>query len=429
MRLLVLSYFILLLPIGSIAGSAQCQGDSDCMNVLMAQCSGGICYPPTMDSDCDGSSSNSNSGILISFSDSSLWCSVTCNTDSDCMPSSGPSTSTTLFCSDYCRQCLTIDDCNALGFVNHLCDFDSGFCFYPSGTVCASNTTYCPSLNCYDDGYRCWKLDLDCSGDQITVETTYYLDDSGNSHQICTGVVNDPPCVVNPDCQKSNDNCVSPNSSVCLAFQFSYACVSCQGDSDCTKFPDTPFCINTMCQTCKLSTNDGCNSSYPYCFYNSLAIVNQCGECLTYSDCKSSTYNYCSSTTLTCGPCSSDNQCKENPETPICEGGLCQKCSTVDNSYCTNPTSICHSISGINSCVECATDSNCTTTALPHCSSSNYTCIGPPLYIVVDANLFVGTSPKQIFANFNQDISTLVSNNNDSPKLLQLQIDNLNSPD
>ena len=423
MRLLVLSYFILLLPLRSLAGSAQCKEDSDCMNVLMATCSGGVCMSPNMDSDCDGSSSASTTGVMISFGDGSTLCSVTCSSNSDCITES----STTWFCSASCRQCLTVDDCNALGFVNHICHFDSGFCFYPSGTVCASNTTYCPSLNCYDDGYRCWKLDSDCSGNQITVQTTYYLDDSGNSHQICTGVVNEPQCVAS-DCQGSNSNCISPNSSVCSAFQNGDACVSCQGDSDCTKFPDTPFCINTMCQTCELSTNDGCNTSYPYCFYNSSAIVNQCAECLTDSDCKSNTYKYCSSTTLTCGPCSSDNQCTENPETPICEGGLCQKCSTVDKSYCTNQTSVCHSISNINSCVECITDSDCTTTALPHCSLSNYTCVGPPLYIAIDANLFVGTSPKQIFVTFNQDISAIISNNNDSSKLLQLQIDNLNSP-
>lgn len=124
-------------------------------------------------------------------------------------------------------------------------------------------------------------------------------------------------------CDAATD-CLDPAAARCDVT--TRACVPCEANPDCARFPDTPVCAA-----------DG-------------ERVGECVTCAADTDCTDPTASRCDLTTNTCVPCDDDDQCT-GPNENVCDAGTCVQC--------TEDTAATHC--GANSCDPVARA--CTTTA------------------------------------------------------------------
>mgnify|MGYP001293480244 CR=1 FL=1 len=338
-QILQVIFFILVLGVNC---DYWCFLDDYCQSMAFYDCKvlTRICREPSSASDCDYLSGKTP--VLLH-----TRCSHTCTSNADCL---GLPAAT--YCAGYCRECCNADDCNTVGFPNHQCM--NGLCVYPSGQSC-SNTLYCPSNNCADDGKRCWKIcdsDSECSNGAVCFKTQ------------CTYQKAVPQCLTAPTSCTSSNDCPTRALPRCQSSQ----CSACTSDADCTKFSATPYCDSGKCQACKSSTHQGCSGSTPFCM---AASDNICVNCRSNSDCTNPSQPRCSSNT--CQPCSSNADCTNFGSRLHCDSGTCQTCVAGTNAGCATPSPICISVSGVNSCYECGTNSDCSSISASECTAS-YSC-------------------------------------------------------
>ena len=232
----------------------------------------------------------------------------------------------------------------------------------------------------------------------------------------CVQCTSDAHCTANPNawgtkCNKTAGYCTCSSSSDCTKKTSGKVChssaqvCSCAKDTDCQTGYKCIESIGSGIKVCRIPCkNDSyCtgNKSYPYCDTK----TGLCAECKTSANCTSGyTWgNNCIDNT-TYGKqcrCSSNADCKNNPNGPTCYSTY-KKCSCAKDADCTNKTypkcsppykgatynncqkacttskdcdSTLKCLTSLKKCGECAADTDCTSSTAKFCDTATNKCM------------------------------------------------------
>lgn len=162
------------------------------------------------------------------------------------------------------------------------------------------------------------------------------------ANNICVECLTDEQCVKNPGslgakCAAASNACSCTEDSQCKGkihgarCDSTYSMCSCADDTDCV----APWrCISTLfgasvCGKPCLQDTDCTSSTYSKCDTS----TGRCGQCLKDSDCVSSTNKYCLVSAGKCVACKTDAHCADGVA-PYCDSasGICSQCG--EDSHC-----------------------------------------------------------------------------------------------
>lgn len=186
-----------------------------------------------------------------------------------------------------CVSCVTGADCHDLG---------KAFCANGNCVGCqTSGASVCqaPNMSCDSGSGRC----VECVDSNQCV--------AGSAKAICMGNI----CV---GCQQAGAKACNGAKPVCDAI--SNKCVECVGADQCATDATKAFCVANVCTGCQAAGAGACKAPVAKC-----GPAGACVECLSSSDCGSSTKPICDTGTNKCIPCSTDAQCADKGGGP----GIC----------------------------------------------------------------------------------------------------------
>ncbi len=307
--------------------NAQCNGATPVCNM-----SGGTCRGCTGDGECGGGTPACQPGGAcgVCSASNAVMCS---GATPVCNPTSGT-----------CVTCLTSAQCTG---TTPVCNPTAGTCRGCAGDGdCSGTTAACqPSGAC---GVCSTTNTSMCTGTTPVCATA-----TGS----CRGCTADADCGgATPACQPSGacGVCSTKNASACkgttpVCDAGTGTCHGCTADAQCGGA--TPVCQPTgACGACTPANTTSCPAARPLC--DTSTGVGACVGCRTAADC-GGVMPVCSTTTHTCGPCTSDGapSCPD-PSSPACQSsgplaGACTECSPTNSSRCNDekpqclPTGLC----------------------------------------------------------------------------------------
>ncbi|MBW2733785.1 MAG: hypothetical protein JRH20_15460 [Deltaproteobacteria bacterium] len=267
---------------------------------------GVICQACTTSNQCETPTCSTERCTFPDKSDTTLCSSGQCrsgncctgcwnSTASQCLVGTAQSTA---LCGDdgnSCQGCTTSNECQQPACSSERCVTSDR----PDGLACASNTGKCRDGNCCTG---CWSVFNTCLGD--TFQSISACGDDGN------------PC----------GGCTSTN--------------------ECR----TPRCVGGACTTNPVANATSCGSNTGQCWNG-----NCCTGCWNGSSCvpySSQNSGLCGDNGVSCGGCTTTNECK----TPVCTTSGCSTINKGDGTVCASGAGQCRQG---NCCMGCWDGSNC----------------------------------------------------------------------
>ena len=191
------------------------------------------------------------------------------------------------------------------------------------------------------------------------------------------------------------DNCIR-FAATPLCNTATGACVQCLSDSDCSSTAAVECSTTNTCVPCTHSSQ--CSTRFPLTpFCKDPGASGTCVQCITDTDCPTTTLAKCSATTNTCVSCTENDHCTRFTATPLCNTatGICveclanENCASIESAKCSTSntcttctldiqcarfpsTPICNVALG-GKCIPCYIDSHCPSPTAAKCT--DYTCV------------------------------------------------------